>query len=152
MGHIYQLSSDLIICDNIICTVIVHCCSSLVNVRLLTSVYEAVTIHRQLKCEEEEKEYLPLWFLYCIAAMNSLLVSGSHQNDNQIISPHPRLSTLHLTFSSISLLAFLFDPSFKKYSDYPSAAAQEIVRNIRQTPLLDLKGFKGGITSSGKCM
>ena len=45
--------------------------------RLLTSVYEAVTIHKQLKCHEEKKDYLPLWFLYCIAAMNALLVRPS---------------------------------------------------------------------------
>ena len=58
-----------------------------------------------------------------------------------------RLSTLHLISSSISLLAFLFDPSFKKYSDYHSAPAQEptvFVRNIRQTLILDIKGSKGG--------
>lgn len=45
------------------------------SVRLLTSVYEAVTIHKQLECHEAGKDYLPLWFLYCIAAMNALLVS-----------------------------------------------------------------------------
>ena len=68
--------------------------TNLVNVRLLTSVYEAVTIHRQLQCAEEEKDFLPLWFLYCIAAMNSLLVSCSvlspptdNENIWQIIPP-----------------------------------------------------------------
>ena len=40
-------------------------------------MYEAVTIHKQLKCHEEKKDYLPLWFLYCIAAMNALLVRPS---------------------------------------------------------------------------
>merc|ERR1719264_675475 len=38
--------------------------------RLLTSVYEAITIHYQLKCTTENKDFLPLWFLYAIAAMN----------------------------------------------------------------------------------
>ena len=42
--------------------------------RLLTSVYEAITIHYQLKCTAENKDFLPLWFLYAIAAMNAMLV------------------------------------------------------------------------------
>ena len=42
--------------------------------RLLTSVYEAFTIHDQLECSANGKDFLPLWFLYSIAAMNALLV------------------------------------------------------------------------------
>ena len=45
------------------------------NFRILTSVYEALTIHHQLKCTENKKDFLPLWFLYCIAAMNTMLVN-----------------------------------------------------------------------------
>ena len=43
-------------------------------IRLLTSVYEALTINQQLECEEKGKDYLPLWFLYSISTMNTLLV------------------------------------------------------------------------------
>ena len=66
-----------------------HCRSRLANFRILTSVYEAITIHRQLECGKKDMDYLPLWFLYCIAAMNSLLVSCTfwHKADNQLISP-----------------------------------------------------------------
>jgi len=48
--------------------------------RLLTSVYEALTIHRQLECSAINKDFLPLWFLYCIAAMNALLVINASSN------------------------------------------------------------------------
>ena len=44
--------------------------------RVLTSLYEAVTIHKQLHCSAQQKDFLPLWFLYCIAAMNALLVNS----------------------------------------------------------------------------
>merc|ERR1712002_612746 len=48
--------------------------------RVLTSLYEAVTIHQQLHCSGQEKDFLPLWFLYCIAAMNTLLVLNASSN------------------------------------------------------------------------
>ena len=42
--------------------------------RILLSVYEALTYHRQQTCTERKKDFLQLWFLYLIAAMNALLV------------------------------------------------------------------------------
>ena len=53
---------------------ITFCC------RLLTSLFEALTIHQQLHCSEQQKDFLPLWFLYCIAAMNALLVLNASSN------------------------------------------------------------------------
>jgi len=48
--------------------------------RVLTSLYEALTIHKQLNCSSQQKDFLPLWFLYCIAAMNALLVLNASSN------------------------------------------------------------------------
>jgi len=48
--------------------------------RILTSVYEAVNIDRELLCKERKKVYHPLWFLYCIIVMNSLLVLNASSN------------------------------------------------------------------------
>merc|ERR1712198_98764 len=48
--------------------------------RLLTSVYEAFTMHHQWECNARDRDFLPLWFLYCIAAMNTLLVLNASSN------------------------------------------------------------------------
>ena len=42
--------------------------------RLLTSVYEAATFNKQTLCTSKNLDYLPLWFLYSIVAMNVMLV------------------------------------------------------------------------------
>ena len=42
--------------------------------RVLTSVYEAATHNAQEKCKTKNLDFLPLWFLYSIVAMNGLLV------------------------------------------------------------------------------
>ena len=43
--------------------------------RVLASLYEALTIRSQLNCTDKGKDFLTLWFLYILAAMNTLLVS-----------------------------------------------------------------------------
>jgi hypothetical protein len=43
--------------------------------RVLTNVYEAASIYKQEKCQESNKDYMPLWYLYSIVACNLLLVS-----------------------------------------------------------------------------
>lgn len=48
--------------------------------RLLTSVYEAATFHKQERCTEKNLDYLPLWFLYSIVAMNVMLVVNASSN------------------------------------------------------------------------
>eukprot|EP00090_Calanus_glacialis_P026330 TRINITY_DN41374_c0_g1_i1.p1 TRINITY_DN41374_c0_g1~~TRINITY_DN41374_c0_g1_i1.p1 ORF type:complete len:138 (+),score=39.22 TRINITY_DN41374_c0_g1_i1:45-458(+) len=48
--------------------------------RLLTSVYEAATFHKQERCTDKKLDYLPLWFLYTIVAMNVMLVVNSSSN------------------------------------------------------------------------
>merc|ERR1711892_1656576 len=48
--------------------------------RLLTSVYEAATFHKQSVCNAKKLDYLPLWFLYSIVTMNFLLVLNASSN------------------------------------------------------------------------
>jgi len=48
--------------------------------RVLTSLYEALTIRSQLNCTDKGKDFLPLWFLYILAAMNTLLVVNASSN------------------------------------------------------------------------
>ena len=42
--------------------------------RALASLYEALTIKTQLNCAKKDKDFVPLWFLYILAALNTLLV------------------------------------------------------------------------------
>ena len=41
---------------------------------MLASLYEAMTIRSQLNCTKKKKDFITLWFLYIIAATNTLLV------------------------------------------------------------------------------
>jgi hypothetical protein len=42
--------------------------------RLLTSVYEAAMFHKQSYCTAKKLDYVPLWFLDSIVAMNVMHV------------------------------------------------------------------------------
>merc|ERR1719481_1598462 len=48
--------------------------------RILTSLYEALTIQSQQVCSEKGKEFLSLWFLYTMAAMSTCLVLNASSN------------------------------------------------------------------------
>lgn len=48
--------------------------------RVLASLYEALTIKTQLNCAKKHKDFLPLWFLYILAALNTLLVVNASSN------------------------------------------------------------------------
>jgi len=48
--------------------------------RVLASLYEALTIKTQLNCAKKDKDFLPLWFLYILAALNTLLVMNASSN------------------------------------------------------------------------
>ena len=86
--------------------------------RVLTSLYEALTIHKQLHCSAQQKDFLPLWFLYCIAAMNALLVR--------------KLTSRYVTSCRYLLFTSGFQCIFK-YSDLPlrwTLIQGQVPRNI----------------------
>ena len=73
--------------------------------RVLTSLYEALTIHKQLHCSAQQKDFLPLWFLYCIAAMNALLV---RKLTSRYVTSCRYLLSLQVFNASSNILIYLF--------------------------------------------
>ena len=48
--------------------------------RIMTNIYEAITINSVLKCHDNNKGYLKIWYLYILSLINLLMVVNASLN------------------------------------------------------------------------
>ena len=54
--------------------------STNIHFRIMTNIYEAITINSVLRCHDNNKGYLKIWYLYILSLINLLMVVNASLN------------------------------------------------------------------------